>query len=1237
MARPRSGKSRRQFIIESIEPRVLLSTTIYVDANATGATHDGTSWNSAFTDLQQGLAAAVSGDEIHVADGTYKPTSGTDRNSTFALRSGVRLFGGYAGFGSTDPNARDVLTLITTLSGDLGKPNVYDTNSLHVVTLNNVDTATTIDGVTIAFGDSRVNYAPADSFGAGILNLGGSPRINNCTISANCGGGMYSTAGSAVITDCIFRGNSAAWPLKGGAIFDTNGSNTQVYRSKFISNFMQSQGGDGGAICSEDSTLGLSDCSFTGNTAGSGGAIRSSGSTLSVLNCWFVGNSSLEGGAIMGFGSAVTLVDSVWIGNSARYGGAVSIDYLTTIANCVFVGNTATVQDGAISVSWDRSTQSIRNSIFWGNTAPTDPQIDRGAYSVSVDYCDVQGGWKGLGQGNINAEPLFHRLPSAGPDGLWGTTDDDSGDLTLQEISPCIDAGNNALLTGVTTDLAGLPRFVDFVDAPDTGAGVAPIVDMGPYEVQAILAAQAGGPYLVLQGQTLSLQGLGSSDLPGPVQLDWEWNGDGLFDDGHGAQPLFDANAFSPGAKVVVQLRATDSAGRTDIDEASMLVVPLTIYVDARATGAKDGASWPSAMTDLALAMNVALPGVTLKVAGGTYTPTASADRSASFHLKSGVSVYGGYGGVTTPDPEARDVLANETVLSGEIGAANDTRDNSYLVMDVRENALASALDGITVSDADATSGQLGGGLFIYRSTVVIANCKFVNNRSGYTGAIQLDDGQLTVTDTSFLSNDGGLLGGALSVMYSGTLVVRRCNFKGNHALWGGAIYAAGSVTVDSSTFEQNTADVGGAVDLDRSHPARISDCVFVRNSATRGGAVFMDGGPSQKWFPQPTWDRCAFLGNRATTRGGAVESRDGSPRFSNCVFIGNSAPAGSVLFALSYYYYYGLPTPTLLQCTLSNNVPGSLIEVADTALLVNNSIVRASPGGGASIQLQSGTAAVDNTNIEGGWAGTGNMDADPRFVRNPISGVDGTWGTVDDDYGDLQLQPTSPCVDAGDNAAVPSGINTDLAGNPRIVDAPGVRDYGERTDMGAYEHLPPLSYLFDAARPTLKMSVAFDVDPTTLSASDLVLLNVTSGQTINTGSAIVSYDAATRSATWQLNGVQPDGQYRATIPAGSVTDVSGSPLATDVLCNFFVLGGDANRDRKVDINDLAILAANWKGTGKVFGLGDFNYDGKVDAADLGILSTHWQQALPPPPASVPVSTVRAPRRTPVRMVSVVG
>ncbi|MBI4718729.1 MAG: hypothetical protein HY763_13055, partial [Planctomycetes bacterium] len=97
---------------------------IYVDADAVGPAHDGASWCTAFTDLQEGLrAAAESGGaitEVRVANGVYRPDSGSgDRTASFQLLSGVSIRGGYAGCGARDPNWRDYQRFETVLSGDL--------------------------------------------------------------------------------------------------------------------------------------------------------------------------------------------------------------------------------------------------------------------------------------------------------------------------------------------------------------------------------------------------------------------------------------------------------------------------------------------------------------------------------------------------------------------------------------------------------------------------------------------------------------------------------------------------------------------------------------------------------------------------------------------------------------------------------------------------------------------------------------------------------------------------------------------------------------------------------------------------------------------------------------------------------------------------------------------------------------------------------------------------------------
>ena len=88
----------------------------------------------------------------------------------------------------------------------------------------------------------------------------------------------------------------------------------------------------------------------------------------------------------------------------------------------------------------------------------------------------------------------------------------------------------------------------------------------------------------------------------------------------------------------------------------------------------------------------------------------------------------------------------------------------------------------------------------------------------------------------------------------------------------------------------------------------------------------------------------------------------------------------------------------------------------------------------------------VRYSDIEGGWIGEGNIDADPLFV--------------DPEKDEYHSSPGSPCIDAADNTAVPKGIDTDLDGNPRFVDDPDTDDTGfgkaPLVDMGAYELQDP-------------------------------------------------------------------------------------------------------------------------------------------------------------------------------------
>ena len=186
-------------------------------------------------------------------------------------------------------------------------------------------------------------------------------------------------------------------------------------------------------------------------------------------------------------------------------------------------------------------------------------------------------------------------------------------------------------------------------------------------------------------------------------------------------------------------------------------------------------------------------------------------------------------------------------------------------------------------------------------------------------------------------------------------------------------------------------------------------------------------------YLSSPTLTNCTFVANSAYgsfmfgAEGGGMFNNSSSPTLTNCTFTANS-----VRFRSAGGMYNAGASPTLTNCILWQNTQAEI----------------------------EGTSVATYCDVQDGYTGTGNINADPQFVRNPSPGPDGTWGTADDDYGDLRLQPTSPCIDAGQNSAVPPGTTTDLAGNPRFVNAPGIVDTGSGTppivDMGAYESPDP-------------------------------------------------------------------------------------------------------------------------------------------------------------------------------------
>ena len=107
-------------LLVTISSSTQAAHVIYVDASATGSVLDGSSWCSAYLDLQQALAVADLGTEVRIAKGVYRPAlAGGSREATFAVPTDVSLLGGFQGCDTPNPDERDFVLYATVLTGDL--------------------------------------------------------------------------------------------------------------------------------------------------------------------------------------------------------------------------------------------------------------------------------------------------------------------------------------------------------------------------------------------------------------------------------------------------------------------------------------------------------------------------------------------------------------------------------------------------------------------------------------------------------------------------------------------------------------------------------------------------------------------------------------------------------------------------------------------------------------------------------------------------------------------------------------------------------------------------------------------------------------------------------------------------------------------------------------------------------------------------------------------------------------
>ncbi|MHC4211948.1 MAG: hypothetical protein ACYSWP_01120 [Planctomycetota bacterium] len=309
-----------------------------------------------------------------------------------------------------------------------------------------------------------------------------------------------------------------------------------------------------------------------------------------------------------------------------------------------------------------------------------------------------------------------------------------------------------------------------------------------------------------------------------------------------------------------------------------VLFVPCqasVIYVDVNTPDDNDGSSWTKAykyLQDALADANSSGDVNEILVAQGTYKPdqnstepSGSGDREATFLLVNGVALRGGYAGFGEAEPNARDVAAYETILSGDLFGndvdvndpcdlfAEPTRaENSYHVIMAKAVDSNTVLEGFTITAgrANGFSDLSGGGMYNVSGSPMLANCIFSGNFAMVGGGIENYSGNSILTNCRLSRNWASLTGGGMD-NYNGSPEMTNCTFAGNAA-----------------------RDIGGGGITNNSGNLTLTNCILWDNMAYREdafGYVFGGGGILNIESGNLTLTNCILWDNMSYSDGNEI------------------------------------------------------------------------------------------------------------------------------------------------------------------------------------------------------------------------------------------------------------------------------------------------------------------------------------------------------------------------------
>jgi len=457
---------------------------LFVNASVVGGDGSGNSWANAMPSLAEALRWARTAYntsntifdttplKIYVAKGTYLPAyhaadasynSASTRLSSFVLVKNVQLYGGF------DPvNGIDDLTKTriygnsgTILSGNIGNVTIDDDNVYHVVIATGPLGSALLNGITVKGGYTTQG--------------GAAVTVNGEAVIRTSGAGIYIQKSSPVLTNVIVSNNFAH--QYGAGIYNNDSASPTLTSLTIINNYAYSYGG--GIYNYNRSSPVITNTTISDNRGYyvGGGIYNSYLSSPVITNTIISGNTSSGGGGVYNHYFSTPLLNNVLIsGNiSTNHGGGMTNEQSSPVlTNVTISGNSATINGGGMFNQNDANPQ-IRNTIIFGNNSGI---FNYGATQNSavstpvISYSLVQGltvTTNGNIDGAIDPKFVAPQVPGLST----------AGNYRLQYTSPAINAGNNSLFQGLssnTKDFSGNPRVYDYVNGG--------IIDIGAYEYQ---------------------------------------------------------------------------------------------------------------------------------------------------------------------------------------------------------------------------------------------------------------------------------------------------------------------------------------------------------------------------------------------------------------------------------------------------------------------------------------------------------------------------------------------------------------------------------------------------------------------------------------------------------------------------------------------------------------------------------------------------------------------------------